>query len=487
MDIRWKPHAGPQEIFCSAWQDEVLFGGAAGPGKTDCLIMEATRFVDRSNHKGIILRRTFPQMQEILDRTREYYPLLGGEYKATEHRWYFPSGKTINLGHMSDEGSEYNYQGQEYADIFFDEAGQFLPKQLAYLFSRCRSKDSDIPKRIRYASNPGGPAHAFLKDRFRIGLVKAGTTFYDDIKVGLPNGTIIEQKLSRVFIPARLSDNPTLIQHDPVYVARLMQLPEIERLRLMEGSWDAFEGQKFQELNQEVHGYEDDLPREWECFGAFDWGYARPWAYGLFRVDYDGRVYLDALHYAVKPNMENVGMRQTDSEIARTIRQMETDYGMRPRWRVAGPDIWNPKRNKDGVMGPSPSDNMSMEGVTFIKADNNRIQGWQQIHHRLKVDDDGQPWFYARRSLEHFWRTMADLQEDPRNPEDITGCGHKDIEDHIPELVRYALMTRPMKPKRVPTPDVGSFQYERRKFIRAKRFAARKGISIDQAYRLRLF
>lgn len=480
----WKPHPGPQEIFCSAWQDEVLFGGAAGPGKTDCLIMEATRFVEHPKHKGIILRRTFPQMQEILDRTREYYPQLGGEYKATEHRWYFPSGKTINLGHMSDEGSEYNYQGQEYSDIFFDEAGQFLPKQLAYLFSRCRSTDPEIPKRIRYASNPGGPAHAWLKNRFRIGLVKPGTTFYDEVQVGLPNGVIINQKISRVFIPARLSDNPTLIQHDPAYVARLMQLPEIERLRLMEGSWDAFEGQKFQELNEEVHGYEGDLPTEWECFGAFDWGYARPWAYGLFRVDYDGRIYLDALHYAVKPNMENVGMRQTDSEIARVIRDMEAEYRVRPRWRVAGPDIWNPKRNKDGVIGPSPADNMSMEGVTFIKADNNRIQGWQQIHHRLRVDDGGEPWFYARKSLDHFWRTMSELQEDPKNPEDITGSGHKDIEDHIPEMVRYACMTRPMRPQKIVPSDMGSFQYERRKYIKAKQYAARKGISLDQAYRV---
>ena len=87
MDIAWRPHPGPQTNFCSRWEFEALFGGAAGPGKTDCLIMEALRDVGFANYRGILFRRTFPQLQEIIDRTREYYPLLGGEYKSGENRW----------------------------------------------------------------------------------------------------------------------------------------------------------------------------------------------------------------------------------------------------------------------------------------------------------------------------------------------------------------------------------------------------------------
>jgi len=469
VDYAWYPHPGPQEIYCSRWEFEVLYGGAAGGGKTDCNINEATRYIEFPDYKAVIFRRTFPQLQEIIDRTRQYYPLLGGEYRASDHRWGFPSGATIKLGHMAESDSHYNYQGDQYQFIAFDEATHFLPKQLLYLHSRCRTTNPSIPLRIRYGTNPGGPSHSFLKDRFRIGIVDPFTTIYDEI-TGLP----------RVFIPAKVADNPSLMDNDPDYVLRLMQLPEIERMRLLDGIWDAFEGQMYAELNRDVHGFDDDLPHEWETFGAFDWGYARPWAYGLFRVDYNGRIYLDRLHYANKPGSENTGLRQTDTEIARTILAMEKEHGIKPRWRVAGPDIFNPKRNKDGMMGPSPAEEMMREGVTFIKADNSRVIGWQQLHHRLAIDDEGMPWFYARRSLDHFWRTMAALREDANNPEDAI---QKDVEDHIPELCRYAVMTRPMRTKSVVASDKGSFQSERRKYIKAKQFAARKGISIAEAYR----
>lgn len=469
VDYAWFPHPGPQLIYCSRWEFEVLYGGAAGGGKTDCNINEATRYIEFSDYKAVIFRRTFPQLQEIIDRTRQYYPLLGGEYRASDHRWGFPSGATIKLGHMAESDSHYNYQGDQYQFIAFDEATHFLPKQLLYLHSRCRTTNPNIPLRIRYGTNPGGPSHAFLKERFRIGVVDPFTTIYDEI-TGLP----------RVFIPAKVADNPSLMDNDPDYILRLMQLPEIERMRLLDGIWDAFEGQMYSELNRDVHGFDGDLPYEWETFGAFDWGYARPWTYGIFRVDYDGRLYLDKLHYAMKPGAENIGMRQTDSEIARAILALEKEHGLKPRWRVAGPDIFNPKRNKDGMIGPSPAEEMMREGVNFIKADDTRIIGWQQIHHRLKIDEDGQPWLFARRDLDHFWRTMAALREDDNNPEDAI---RKDIEDHIPEMVRYACMTRPMRPRVTVSPDTGSFQAERRKYIKAKQFAARKGISINDAYR----
>ncbi|MFH2050588.1 MAG: hypothetical protein ABIJ12_14225 [bacterium] len=465
----WYPHPGPQENFCGRWEYEVLYGGAAGGGKTDCLIMEATRYVGLEGYKAVIFRRTFPQLQEVIDRTREYYPLIGGEYKASEHRWSFPGGATIKLGHMAETDSHYNYLGDEFQYIAFDEAGQFLPKQLIYLHSRCRTTNPAIPLRVRYGSNPGGPAHRFLKDRFRIGSIEPYTTITDD-RTGLP----------RVFVPAKVADNPSLTENDPDYIARLMQLPELERMRLLEGVWDAFEGQKFAELNRDIHGFDDELPFEWETFGAFDWGYARPWAYGIFRVDYNGKLYLDQYHYALKPGAENIGLRQTDTEIARAILALEKKHNLKPRWRVAGPDIFNPKRKKDGMMGPSPAEEMMREGVTFIKADDSRVIGWQQIHHRLQLDEDGQPWLFARRSLDHWWRCMEELREDERNPEDVV---QKDIEDHLPEMTRYACMTRPMRPKVSAVADTGSFQAERRKYIKAKQYASRKGISIADAYR----
>lgn len=469
--------------FCAAWQDEVLFGGAAGPGKTDCLIMEALRFVEFSDYQGIIFRRTFPMMQEIIDRTRDLYPMVDGDYRASEHRWSFPTGASIFLAHMADDGSEYNYQGKQYQYIAFDEAGQFLPKQLQYLFSRCRSTNPAIPKRVRYASNPGGPAHQWLKDRFQLAQYPdGGKTFWDEVDVILPGGIRVVEKMSRTFVPGRIQDNPSLFINDPQYIARLMQLPNIERMRLLEGRWDAFEGQFFSELNRELHGFDGELPHDWEVFGAFDWGYARPWVYQIWRVDYDGRLWLDHQHYGAREGFINVGVRQTDTEISRKIMEIESDLKVKPRWRVAGADIWNPKRRKDGMIGPAPNDTFAMEGITFIRADTNRIQGWQQIHHRLLVDEDGEPMLKVRNSLEDWWRTMLQLQEDPRNPEDLPT---RDIEDHAAECTRYMVMTRPMRPQVAAKDDHGTFQAERRKLIDAKRRANRFGITIDKAYRTR--
>jgi hypothetical protein len=481
--VYWRPHPGPQTEFCQTWQDEVLFGGAAGPGKTDCLIMEALRYIEFQDYRAILFRKTHPEMLDILDRMHQAYPLYGAEYRAGENRWYFPSGAKIALGHMADKESHYKYQGKEYQYVAFDEAGQFLPKQILYLFSRNRTTNPNIPKRMRYASNPGGPAHQFLKDRFRIAQYPEGRiTFTDEVTVRLDGLTITEQ-VSRVFIPGRLQDNPTLINNDPGYVAYLYQLPEIERMRLLEGRWDAFEGQFFPELNQEVHSFDGELPADWEAYAAFDWGYARPWCYGIFRVDYDGRLWLDYLHYAVRPGMTNVGVRQTNTEIARTIREIESQYPAKIRQRLAGHDIWSPKRRRDGVLGPPPVEDMAREGVGFLKADTNRIQGWQQLHQRLMIDEDdpeAEPMLKIRRSLADFWRTMGNLQEDPQNPEDIPT---RDIEDHIPEMVRYACMNRPMRPKPLPRPDTGSFQTERRKLIQAKRRAVEYGLPLHKAYK----
>lgn len=486
MKYAWYPHAGPQTSFCEAWQDEVLYGGAAGGGKTDCLIMEASRFIHEPRYHALIMRRTFPELQEIIDRARNYYPLLGGEYKASEHRWHFPSGAKVSMGHCQHDGSEYMYQGREFQYIAFDEAGQFLPKQILYLFSRCRST-AGIKKRIRYATNPGGPSHQFLKDRFYIGEYPTGNqTFFEQIDFEL-NGKKHQESISRVYIPAKLDDNPTLANSDPTYRAMLMQLPEVERMRLLEGRWDSFEGQVFTELNRQVHECKPfDIPPDWTCFRSFDWGYAAPFSVQWWAVDYDNHLYLYREWYGAKKDDAKhawVGIRMTAAEVARGIREREDEdrkRGITVRPGPADPSIWNKRRDvKTGVLGISVSDEMSAEGITWLKADNDRILGKQQVHSRLSLDEEGNPHMHIFDNCDHWWRTLPVLRMHPTVAEDID---HKDAEDHSYDNMRYALMFRPMRPRRRVRDDIGSFQYERRKLKMARQYATQYGVPLHQAY-----
>ena len=476
-NIAWKPHPGPQENFCSRGEFEVLFGGAAGPGKTDCLIMEAARNIDHPRYTGLILRRTFPQLQEIIDRTRHWYPMVspGSEYRATEHRWRFPSGSTITLGHMQHEGDKYNYHGKEFHFVGFDELTMFTETQYLFLHSRIRRTFKEFNTRIRSTTNPGNIGHSWVKKRF-VDIIKHGETYVDPAT-----------GQSRVFIPAKVTDNPTLMDNDPLYMQRLEALPEVEKMRLLHGVWDVFEGQVFTELSQRVHGCDDfPIPPEWEHFMVFDWGYARPWCALWFAVDYDGVIYLYREKYGMVGEDPNAGVRQTNSEICHEIINIEKE---KIKFRVADPACWSPTKMKGSnqVHGPSFIEDAGREGLFFLKADNDRLRGKQQMHQRFmlesEIDAEGavvaeHPRFVAFNSCKQWWREMMDIREDVKNPEDVS----TDQPDEGYDCTRYMFMSRPIMPRKRVTIPPGSFMAERNKYIKAKKFARRHGVSLAAAY-----
>lgn len=481
MSGGFRPHPGPQTDFLSRGEFEVLYGGAAGGGKTDCGIAEATRYVAHPQYHGLLLRKTFPRLQEIEDRTHAMYLPLGGKWEATKHRWRFPSGAKISLGHMQHENDKYNYQGKEYQYVFFDELTQFQEAEYLYLFSRLRSTAPELVPYIRAATNPGGLGHNWVKKRFRIGTVDPCTPIFDEY-VDPETGEI--RRRSRVFIPGKLTDNPTLLANDPNYVLNLMQLPELERKRLMEGIWDAFEGQAFPEINADVHQIDFNPEPEWEVFGSFDWGASKPWIYQLWATDFDGNLYLFAEVYGAKEvegEYVDEGTRETDDEIAARILDIEKAYRVRPRYRAADPAIWSrrPQKGK-AIPGPSVEETMRQAGVHFVKADNDRISGRRELHNRLKVDESGRPSLYVHKRCRAWWQIMPTLVEDPMNPEDIL---QKDVADHVYDCTRYGIQSRPRKPGRVVVHPENTFRKEREKFIKAQQLAARSGRSLADAYR----
>lgn len=488
------PYSGPQTEFCSRGEYEVLFGGAKGPGKTDCLVAVATRRVDHPKYRGVLIRRTYPRLEEIMDRCHLLYPTLGAEWRAQESRWRFPSGAKIKISHMQHEQDKYNYHGKEFHFIGWDELTEFLESQYTFVLANVRRSDSDLPLQVRATTNPGGIGHAWVKERFvDLCPVRRRVEYVGDDgkthEMGIPS-TFVDPVTgtSRCFVPATVYDNPAIMVHDPGYVMRLEGLPPLERKRLLHGEWEVFEGQVFPELMQTRHGCDPfEIPPDWRKVMAFDWGYAKPWVALWFAVDYDGVMYLYRELYGCKDGSPDTGLRQTNAEIARAIVAAESE---KVHLRVADPACWSPTkiRGSNKVHGPSFFEDATKEGLHFMRADNDRLRGKQQCHMRFAMEEetdsetgeiiDEHPQFVAFNNCKNWWRTMTQLREDPRNLEDVD----TDQEDHCYDTTRYAFMARPIVPKRIKRIPPGSFMAERKRLLNAKKYARRHGVSLAAAY-----
>jgi hypothetical protein len=238
----WRPFAGAQTRFLSSPAFEAFYGGAAGPGKTDCLLMEALRQIWHPRYNAVLLRRTFTQLEGadgLIARSLRWYPAFGGTYNGGKFVWSFPSGAHIYFHHLDQPTDLDDHQGAQYQFIGFDELGQFKERMYLYLFSRCRTDEgSGLRCYIRSGGNPGG--YPWVKKRFvtqginnKIGWFARVNGKDTRVEKGYPDAK------SRVFIPATYRDNPKVTTD---YLSNLRQMDEVTRLQLMEGDWDAEAG-----------------------------------------------------------------------------------------------------------------------------------------------------------------------------------------------------------------------------------------------------
>jgi len=207
--------------------------------------MGALRHVDKPGYNAIIFRRTFPELQgQIVPKSREWYPVARGRYNSVEHCWTFPSGARIHFGHLQHEDDVYRYQGWEFQYVGFDELTHFLESQYRYLLSRVRSSHG-IPVRVRSGTNPGGVGHEWVQRRWGPWLDPQSTVqaepgqvmHYRNTQAGEEWCDRGDGTLTRVFIPAKLEDNPYLFGADPGYRDRLMGLDRVTRAQLIDGNW----------------------------------------------------------------------------------------------------------------------------------------------------------------------------------------------------------------------------------------------------------
>ena len=434
-EVVFQPNEGPQEEFLSASERDVLYGGAAGGGKSFALLADPLRYCTNPNHRGLLLRRTLDELTELIDKSRQLYPKAfpGAKFRESKSTWHFPSGATIWFTYLDKDKDVTRFQGQAFNWIGIDEITQYpTPYVWDYLRSRLRSTDPELQQNLymRCTANPGGIGGWWIKKMY-IDIGEHNKPFpASDVETGKPflwpQGHEKEGQplFYRRFIPARLTDNPFLMA-DGQYEAMLRSLPEIERKRLLEGDWDVADGAAFPEFSRAKHVVEAfDLPTNWPRIRAADYGYASPSCVLWGAIDWDNNIWIYRELYVKQLTAEQLADKILEAEQLDPL----------PHYTVLDSSCWN----KTGF-GPSIAETMMRCGVRWTPSDRNRIQGKMEIHRRLADDPrTNEPRLRVFSNCSNIVKQLAAIPLSKTNSEDVD----TKAEDHAYDALRYMLMTR---------------------------------------------
>lgn len=449
IQSRYIPTA-KQALFHRCNADNLLFGGAAGPGKTRGVVEDAVAFSMHFDRVvSYIFRRTYPELEDNLipEAMATIDPLLG-RYHGGSHTYIFHNKSEIRFRSCQHRKDVFKFQGAEMHRIYLDEMGHFFEDMVNYLRTRVR-----VPKWLaqlgvrpkqKGSANPGGPGHAFLKKTYidpAPGYWQTGGEWSKVVYSKILNKS---KQVRYAFIPAKATDNKHLTDD---YMFQLEEKPKKLREALLYGNWDVFEGQVFIEFeNVESQYYSGQYthviapftpPPSWTRYRSFDYGYSKPFSVGWWAVDEDGRAYRYKEWYGA--NKDGSGLKLTVEEIAKGIKereQKERELGLRIRG-IADPAIWD----GSGGTGESIAQQFLKQNVRFTPANNARISGKQQIHNRLAFDDDGRPMLYVCSNCKDFIRTVPSLNYSLIDPEDVDTTA----EDHTYDETRYFCMAVQIK------------------------------------------
>lgn len=452
IEVAFRPNPGPQTEFFSANEQEVLFGGAAGGGKSFAMLADPLRYLAHPHNSALMLRRTTEEMRELRWKSQELYPkaIPGIKWSERNQTWTSPNGGRLWMSYLDNDNDVLRYQGQAYNWIGFDELTQWpTPFAWDYLRSRLRTTSKELPLYMRATTNPGNVGGWWVKKMF-VDPAPPNTsfpatdqetgeiiTFPMTNTKGRPHPKAGEPVFYRRFIPANLYDNPFLFD-DGNYEANLMALPEYQRKQLLEGSWDVIEGAAFPEWNRHVHVVEPfRIPAQWRRFRACDYGYSSFSAVVWFAVHPSGQliVYRDLEISKV-----------TGWDLADMIYEIETDNFDNVSYGVLDSSVWHEKGNR----GPSIGDQMQRHNLRWRPSDRTkgaRVAGKNELHRLLRVDEFiGEPGVVFFSNAVHCIAQLPVIPLDKNNPEDVDTKAR----DHVYDALRYGVMSRPR-----PTPMYG--------------------------------
>ena len=428
-----KPYP-PQQAFYKSRAKRTAYGGARGGGKSvglrEKLVMMGMHY---HGLQMLLLRRTYPELKEnhVKPLLRLLQPLIRKKlvkYTDTAKEFIFHTGSRLKLGYCNKETDVLQYQGQSYEVIALDEATHFTEFQYSALTESNRLSglcEEKISPRMYLTCNPGGVGHSWVKRLF--------------IDRDYRN---VENPEDYVFIPAKVTDNKYIMEHDPEYIRTLENIPDPQRRKAyLDGDWDIFMGQYFTEFKRDVHVVKPfSYPAHWKRYIAFDYGLDMFAAY-MAVIDVTGRAWV--VNEIYKPELI----------VSQAAEAMKKTFDMRNVDAVFAPsDLWN--RHSD--TGKSTADIFADNGIPLVQVSNSRVQGWYNLHEWLNPIEnetgEKEPMLKIFDNCTNLIRTLPALQYDERNPNDCSTEPHEIT--HAPDALRYFVSGRPLKAK---TPQIKDY------------------------------
>nr|WP_279538913.1 terminase family protein [Allobranchiibius sp. GilTou38] len=412
-----------QQRFHDATEHDVLFGGAAGGGKSAALVADDLR--DAVRYAGVriaVFRRSYDELNESVIRQLASFGFgeaLGASWNASDRELKFKNGSVIRYRYAETLVDASRRQGGEFQKLSLDERTLFAPGIVDMLQERLRSGSGMPVIGVRSTTNPGGPDHAAVRARY-VDATDHGANVVRD-----------GQGRSVRFIPAKVGDNPHV---DAGYRRQLEAIPDpARRAAMLDGSWDQFSGQFFTEWDRDRHLVPTfEVPQSWARCAGIDWGYAAPWGCLWLAMDEDGRAYAYRERYGAK-----VGEVEQAQQVLAAEDEDEDVV------RFADDAMWTSRGSAKSV-----AEVYAEQGCHIITAHKGeRASGWARVHSYL---GEAPACLYHREMgwetcpklhvldgrCPNLVRTLPAMCHDPRKPEDLDTRG----DDHIIDCLRYALI-----------------------------------------------